>query len=62
MKGDSLNQENEKKVSGEITSIRGSVVDFAFPEKLPPINSLIRTGENGSVIIEAAIQRTNSGR
>ena len=55
MKGDSLNQENEKEVSGELVSIRGSVVDIEFPERLPPINSLIRAGENEGVVIEAAV-------
>jgi F-type H+-transporting ATPase subunit beta len=54
MKGDSLNQENEKEVSGEIVSVRGSVVDIAFPDGLPPINSLIRAGEDKSVVIEVA--------
>jgi F-type H+-transporting ATPase subunit beta len=55
MKGDSLNQENEKEVSGKLVSVRGSVVDIEFPERLPPINSLIRAGANGGVVIEAAV-------
>ena len=46
---------DEDKIFGKISTVRGSVVDIEFPDKLPPINSLIRTGENGSVIIEAAV-------
>jgi len=46
---------DEEKIFGKITTVRGSVVDIEFPERLPSINSLIRTGEVGSVIIEAAV-------
>ena len=35
-------------------SVRGSVVDIEFPEKLPPIQSLIRSGEKDGVLIEAS--------
>jgi len=36
---------------GEITAVRGSVVDAAFQERLPPINSLIRAGKDGADLI-----------
>ena len=46
---------DEEKIFGKIATVRGSVVDIEFSERLPSINSLIQTGENGSVIIEAAV-------
>jgi F-type H+-transporting ATPase subunit beta len=46
---------DEDKIFGRISTVRGSVVDIEFPDRLPSINSLIRTGENGSIIIEAAV-------
>ena len=33
--------EGEKEYSGEVASIRGSVVDIRFQDRLPPMNSLI---------------------
>jgi F-type H+-transporting ATPase subunit beta len=45
---------NEEKILGEVTSVRGSIVDISFPDKLPPINTLIRTGKEGEVTIEVA--------
>lgn len=55
MKEDSIQLKNEERVSGEIVSVRGSVVDIAFSDGLPPINSLIRAGEDESVVIEVAV-------
>ena len=43
-----------EKISGEIISVRGSVVDIEFPETLPPIQSLIRTGKDDQTLIEVA--------
>ena len=45
------NQENGKKVMGQIVSIRGSIVDLLFPERIPPIHALIWAGD-GNVPIE----------
>jgi carbamate kinase len=42
---------------GEIVSIRGSVMDVYFGQALPVINTLLRTGEGGQVIIEVLSQR-----
>ena len=53
MKEDSINQEKNKNVSGEIVSVRGSVVDLLFPERLPPIHTLLWAGEGDGVPIEA---------
>ncbi len=37
---------------GTINAIRGGVVDVAFAEQLPPINSVLRTGSAGQVVME----------
>ncbi len=44
----SIHQDNK----GSLVSVRGSVVDVYFSEKLPAINNALRAGENGTVIIE----------
>ncbi len=37
---------------GTVTSVRGSVVDASFPGKLPPLHNLLRTGDDGRIVIE----------
>jgi F-type H+-transporting ATPase subunit beta len=49
----STEKQDKKKIAGKIVSVRGSVVDVEFPENLPPIQSLIRSGEKDGVLIEA---------
>ncbi len=41
---------------GTVVSVRGSVVDVRFERQLPPINSLLRAGEDGRVQIEVLAQ------
>ncbi len=41
---------------GTVVSVRGSVVDVRFEARLPPINSLLRAGEDGRVLIEVLAQ------
>lgn len=43
---------SETNYSGRITAVRGSVVDAVFPDKAPPIFSLLKAGENGGTLIE----------
>jgi F-type H+-transporting ATPase subunit beta len=43
--------------NGEVVSVRGSVVDIRFYGPLPPIHTILRTGEDGSIIIEVQSQR-----
>lgn len=52
---DSLQLEADRKYVGEISAVRGSVVDIASREPVPPINTLFRAGENDGVFIEAAL-------
>jgi len=42
---------------GAVVSVRGSVVDIRFEERLPPIHSLLRAGEGGRIILEVLAQR-----
>lgn len=44
---------------GQVVSVRGSVVDVRFAERLPPINNLLRTGEDGKIVLEV-INHQNS--
>lgn len=48
MKGRSQNQDNQ----GTVVSIRGSVVDARFPQKIPSLYNLLRAGEDGRIMIE----------
>jgi F-type H+-transporting ATPase subunit beta len=42
---------------GMVTSVRGSVVDIRFEEKLPPIYSVLHAGEDENIIIEVLSHR-----
>lgn len=42
---------------GAVVSVRGSVVDVRFDERLPPIYSVLRTGEGRQIVIEVLAQR-----
>ena len=41
---------------GVIVSVRGSVVDIRFEDRLPPIYSVLHTGKDKTVVIEVLIQ------
>jgi F-type H+/Na+-transporting ATPase subunit beta len=41
---------------GSILSVRGSVVEVSFDRNLPPINGLLRAGEDGQILIEVWAQ------
>jgi len=41
---------------GDVVAVRGSVVDIRFVHRLPPINSLLRTGKDGAIVIEVQAQ------
>src|SRR5271156_3157639 len=43
--------------SGVIASVRGSVVDVRFDNRLPPIYSVLHAGEAGRIVIEVLAQR-----
>jgi len=39
---------------GTITAVRGSVVDATFPTRIPSIHHVLKTGEQGEIVIEVA--------
>src|ERR1700689_2700540 len=41
---------------GVVTSVRGSVVDVRFDDRLPPIYALLRAGKEAQVAIEVLMQ------
>src|SRR3984957_4647774 len=41
---------------GVVTSVRGSVVDARFEDRLPPIYSLLRAGREAQIAIEVLMQ------
>ena len=49
-------QGTERSNHGVITSVRGSVVDVRFDDGLPPIYTLLRTGEESRIAIEVLMQ------
>jgi len=51
-------RENKTRVSnlGAVVSVRGSVVDVRFDRHLPAIYSVLRTGEEGRIVIEVLTQ------
>ncbi|WP_313952598.1 F0F1 ATP synthase subunit beta [Accumulibacter sp.] len=42
---------------GRVLSVRGSVVDVRFDGRLPPIHSVLRTGDDKQIVIEVQTQR-----
>lgn len=42
--------------TGTVVAVRGSVIDAQFPDLLPSINSELRTGPNGEIIVEVLSQ------
>jgi F-type H+-transporting ATPase subunit beta len=49
-----MNQETQfgPENQGTVASIRGSVVDARFPQKLPFVHSLLKAGDDGQIAIE----------
>ncbi len=54
--GATPNQEVDRSNNGVVTSVRGSVVDVRFEDKLPPIYSLLRTDHDARIAIEVLMQ------
>ncbi len=53
-----MDTDNQPSISnvGVVVSVRGSVVDSRFDERLPPIHSVLRAGQNGRIVIEMLAQ------
>ncbi len=46
----------ERLNAGQVTAVRGSVVDVRFGEALPAVFNLLRAGEDGAIAIEVMMQ------
>ena len=42
---ESVSTSSKKIITGNVTAVRRSIVDIQFQEKLPEINSVVRTGD-----------------
>jgi F-type H+-transporting ATPase subunit beta len=51
-----MTDQNPSASRGTIVSVRGSVVDVRFESHLPPVNSLLRVGKEGRIVIEVWAQ------
>ncbi len=51
-----MKENGETSNIGAVISVRGSVVDVRFEDYLPPINSLLKTGKDGQIVIEVWAQ------
>ena len=49
-------QSFETMHNGHVLTVQGSVVDVAFPERLPAIHTILRTGRQNEVILEVQAQ------
>ncbi len=45
---------NARGNRGTVLSVRSSVVDAVFPEKIPAIHAILRAGEGGAIVVEVA--------
>lgn len=50
------NPEDPRPIHGTVVAVRGSVVDARFEHNLPHINTLLRTGRDGEIVIEVLAQ------
>lgn len=51
-----MGEDVQIEVTGQVVAVRGSVVDIRFEKNLPSIHSVIRTGDQGSVVLEVQMQ------
>ena len=47
----------DKPNTGVVASVRGSVVDVAFGQRLPPVHSLLRAGAQQQIVLEVLAQQ-----
>ncbi|MFC5525430.1 F0F1 ATP synthase subunit beta [Rhodanobacter ginsengisoli] len=48
---------DDKPNTGVVASVRGSVVDVAFGQRLPPVHSLLRAGAQQQIVLEVLAQQ-----
>lgn len=49
-------KDNSPANEGTVTSVRSSVIEACFPNRLPELNTLLQAGEHGDVLVEVADQ------
>lgn len=49
-----------ESIQGQVVAVRGGVVDVQFGDRLPPLRSLLLTGERQEVVIEVALHLGNN--
>lgn len=54
--GNSSQQTSQSLNTGKVVAVRGSVIDAVFLDRLPPLNSELRAGEDDKIVIEVASQ------
>ena len=52
-----MNTSTTRPNLGVVAAVRGSVVDIRFDQRLPPIYTVLRAGDNGRIVIEVLAQR-----
>ena len=50
------NPKDSRRIDGTVVAVRGSVVDARFEHDLPHINTVLRTGRDGEIVIEVLAQ------
>ena len=50
------NPKDSRPIDGTVVAVRGSVVDARFEHDLPHINTVLRTGRDGEIVIEVLAQ------
>ena len=50
------NLKDSRRIDGTVVAVRGSVVDARFEHDLPHINTVLRTGRDGEIVIEVLAQ------
>jgi len=54
--GKNMNTAAAFSESGSVVSVRGGIVDIRFENRVPPMHTLLRTGEEGKIVIEVLSQ------
>ncbi len=52
-----MSDRDDKPNTGVVASVRGSVVDVAFGQQLPPVHSLLRAGAQQQIVLEVLAQQ-----
>src|SRR6185437_6966338 len=54
--GKNMNTAAAFSESGSVVSVRGGIVDIRFENRVPPMHTLLRTGEEGKIVMEVLSQ------